>query len=218
MVALKFRARAAGTLTGTNYFAWQARMTEENPLSMHFSPTYERPLECTECKKKIAVHYTEIVNQTITRTCMCEDCPALHRRLRGISSNVERKADEVIADLVCGQCGTTLEMVRTGHPLGCGSCYEVFGDVVLSELVSAHKLPSMRTAYSGRPLHVGRVPGESQQINPSLRLLALNEALSDTLLREDYEQAAWLRDQIKALTENNSQEASEEAKPSHENE
>jgi protein arginine kinase activator len=29
----------------------------------------------------------------------------------------------------------------------------------------------------------------------------LNEALNETLTREDYEQAAWLRDQIKELME-----------------
>ncbi len=40
-----------------------------------------------------------------------------------------------------------------------------------------------------------------QEINPSLRILALNEALNEMLKSEKYEQAAWLRDQIKALTD-----------------
>ncbi len=48
---------------------------------------------------------------------------------------------------------------------------------------------------------MGRAPGEKIEISPSLKLIALNEALSETLSREDYEQAAWLRDQIKKLTE-----------------
>lgn len=166
------------------------------------SPSYDRPIECCECKKKIAVHYTEVVSQNCSRTGMCADCPALLRRLKGISNEpTDRRIEEGGTDLVCGQCGTTLEMVRTGHPLGCGTCYEIFGDIILAELIAAGKLPQQRAGQGGRPLHIGRVPGESQQINPSLRLLGLNEALSDTLLREDYEQAAWLRDQIKAITE-----------------
>lgn len=166
------------------------------------SLSYDRPMECSECKKKIAVHYTEVVNQNCSRTGMCADCPALLRRLKGISNEpTDRRIEEGGTDLVCGQCGTTLEMVRTGHPLGCGTCYEIFGDIILAELLAAGKLPQPRANQGGRPLHIGRVPGESQQINPSLRLLGLNEALSDTLLREDYEQAAWLRDQIKAITE-----------------
>jgi protein arginine kinase activator len=48
-------------------------------------------------------------------------------------------------------------------------------------------------------------------INPSSRLLALNEALKETLSREDYEQAAWLRDQIKALTESEAKDKKNEA-------
>ena len=48
---------------------------------------------------------------------------------------------------------------------------------------------------------MGRTPGQAVAINPSLKLLALHQALNETLSREDYEQAAWLRDQIKALTE-----------------
>ncbi|MBB64423.1 MAG: hypothetical protein CMO81_05110 [Waddliaceae bacterium] len=49
------------------------------------------------------------------------------------------------------------------------------------------------------PVHVGRAPGQSAEMSPTLRLVALNEALKETLSREDYEQAAWLRDQIKEL-------------------
>ena len=59
------------------------------------------------------------------------------------------------------------------------------------------------------PIHIGRAPGESLAISPSSRLLALNEALKETLNREDYEQAAWLRDQIKALTDNEENPATE---------
>ena len=43
----------------------------------------ERPLDCTECKKPIAVLYTEIVGNRMTRTSMCADCPHLERRLYG---------------------------------------------------------------------------------------------------------------------------------------
>ena len=45
----------------------------------------DRPLECSECKKPIAVRYTEIVGDTIIHTSMCADCPELQRRLHGTS-------------------------------------------------------------------------------------------------------------------------------------
>lgn len=164
----------------------------------------ERPLECSECKKPIEVRYTEIVGNSITHTSMCTDCPELQRRLHGLSASEAAAATRgESAGLACGECGTTLAALRVGNPLGCSNCYEVFGDIILSELLNTEKLPQrIANSKKSTPIHIGRAPGETQEINPSLRLLALNEALNETLKREDYEQAAWLRDQIKALTEN----------------
>lgn len=166
--------------------------------------TPERPLECSECKKRISVHYTEIVGDTITVTGMCADCPELQHRLYGTPHHVAAGAPlDGGTGLACGNCGTAFESVKMGNPLGCSECYTVFDDMLLSETLSAGKAPPrLSSVKKGMPLHMGRATGEVQEMSPSLRILALNEALNETLKREDYEQAAWLRDQIKALTEN----------------
>lgn len=163
----------------------------------------ERPLECSECKKPIAVHYTEIIGNSIVTTAMCADCPELQRRLHGIpSGGAGVSHPEAGTGLACGNCGTTLEAIRVGAPLGCSVCYEVFDEVLLQEMLSSEKIPPrLATTKKSVPFHIGRGPGEAQEMNPAVRLLALNDALNETLKREDYEQAAWLRDQIKALTE-----------------
>lgn len=89
-----------------------------------------------------------------------------------------------------------------GASLGCKTCYDVFEDIIFAELQSAKKLPArISLTKKSSPIHIGKSPGESVEINPATRLLALNEALTETLQREDYEQAALLRDQIKELTE-----------------
>lgn len=180
-------------------------MTEKNENHEERFPDSlpDRPLECGECKKPIAICYTEIIGDTITRTSMCADCPELHRRLHRTPRHSAYNLDENAASLACGNCGTTLEALRVGVPLGCSVCYEVFGDILVGEMIASEKIPPrLAGAKKSIPLHIGRAPGETQAINPSLRLLALNEALTETLKKEDYEQAAWLRDQIKALTEN----------------
>lgn len=186
-------------------------MFEKKP-DKHFP---ERPLECSECKKPIAIRYTEIVGDSIIHTSMCADCPELQRRLHGTNPK-ELIANQTgtPAGLECGNCGTTLEEVKRGHRLGCAECYTVFGDVLLNEMQAANRLPPhISLAKKGLPIHIGRSPGEKAAVNPSSRLLALNEALKETLNREDYEQAASLRDQIKALTETeNQQDQSEETK------
>lgn len=174
----------------------------------------DRPLECTECKKPLAVYYTEIVKNTIVHTCMCADCPVLQRKLHG-APHTEQAGGQIegATGLACGNCGTTLDSLRVGTPLGCDLCYEVFDDVLLQEMLAARKIPPrIATIKKSVPVHIGRAPGEIQEISPSLRLLALNEALSEMLKSEDYEQAAWLRDQIKALTEKKEQEHSDEKK------
>lgn len=163
----------------------------------------DRPLECGECKKAIAIRYTEIVGDSMTHTSMCADCPELQLRLHGTHPRdlVANQAG-IIAGLACGNCGVTLEDVKRGHRLGCSGCYTVFEDVLLMEMQENRRFPSRLTPLKkGASLHIGRNPGEKLSISPFSRLLALNEALNETLSREDYEQAARLRDQIKALTE-----------------
>lgn len=162
----------------------------------------EKPLECTgECKRPISYHYTEIVGNTMTHYGMCSECPVLRRRLHGV--NAEGKGTSSLGDagLACGNCGTTLESIKVGTPLGCSNCYEVFDETIIAELQGAGKLPSRITSIKKpQPLHIGRVPGAINELTPSIKLLALNEALNETLKKEDYEQAALLRDQIQALT------------------
>lgn len=169
--------------------------------------TADRPFECGECKKPIAVRYTEIVGDLITHTMMCAECPVLQRKLFGAKHPLPYSLPEGGAGLVCGNCGTTLDSVRMGAPLGCHVCYDIFDEVILIELQTAGKLPlHININKKSAPIHIGRAPGEKPEINPAMRLLALNEALSETLKREDYEQAAWLRDQIKALTDEKGKE------------
>ncbi len=161
----------------------------------------ERPLECSGCKKDIAVRYTEIESGNAHETAMCNDCPELQKRLKGMGHTHIDTGSGVKTGLACGDCGTTLESIRVGHPMGCSHCYEVFGDSIVYELFGLGKLPGNIDIESQmKTLHKGRSPGEIAEVNPSLRLIALNEALDETLKKEDYEQAAMLRDQIKELT------------------
>lgn len=173
---------------------------EFNPKKENVHP--DRPLECSECKNPITVHYSEIEGGKCTNTGMCDSCPQLQKRLKGIPFEEHETASQGGTGLVCGECGTTLESIKVGHLVGCSHCYEVFGDVLINELILAHALfPGIIKQRKSIPMHVGRAPGETQEISPSLKLIALNEALEETLKKEDYEQAAMLRDQIKELTE-----------------
>lgn len=176
----------------------------------------DRPLECSECKRAIKVVYTEIVGDLMTQTSMCAECPELQKRLKGVAHEFKSSnQEEFSAEVVCGNCGTTLEAVKMGSSLGCSNCYTIFGDVLLVELKERNHLPQrLKVTGKSAPIHIGRIPGETLKITPSIRLLALNEALNETLKKEDYEQAAILRDQIRELNESETNhDAKKQRKP-----
>jgi protein arginine kinase activator len=163
----------------------------------------ERPVECSQCKKTAKVLYKEIVGKTTTITEMCADCPILLQKLHG--SAPEKPLDEkeqAATGLYCGNCHTPLEAIKMGNPLGCSQCYTIFGDVLVQELLAENKLPkAMENAKRNQPLHIGKTPDKPVNIPSSNRFSTLNEALNEALQKENYEEAAWLRDQIKKLTE-----------------
>ena len=165
----------------------------------------ERPLECSECKKEIKVHFAEVVGNQVTRTKMCTDCPHLEKHFY---QKTEFK-DQIFSQksgssLTCKGCGTSLESIRMGQPVGCKECYSIFDFSITEELVSLNPFlieKSKDGAPPQKPLHIGRKLGEVKEVTPLSRLVALQEVLTDTLNKEDYEQAAWLRDQIKELSD-----------------
>jgi protein arginine kinase activator len=162
----------------------------------------ERPFECSECKKNIRVRYTEVDGETVTNTAMCADCPELQKRLHGLSKEEIAAISNPGEGLCCGNCGTTLEAIKTGHPLGCSICYEVFQDLIFQNLLKEGRIPQrLMNQKPQETLHIGKYPSSIKQLSPSVKLVALNDALKETLAKEDYEQAALIRDQIKKLTE-----------------
>jgi len=177
----------------------------------------DRPVECSHCKKPIQVIYKEIAASSIVCIEMCSDCPVLQQRLHGQTPTTASREElaETEAGLYCGNCRTSLESVQMGNPLGCGECYSVFSDLLIHELIAANKIPTrIKKEFQlkkTQPLHVGKSPNTSLKIPSSSRLTALNEALNEALKKENYEQAAWIRDQIKNLTKKASDDGKNES-------
>ncbi|MBM3207300.1 MAG: hypothetical protein FJZ57_01665 [Chlamydiae bacterium] len=166
----------------------------------------ERPVECSHCKKVTKICYTQIINDVETSLDMCVDCPILQQRMTGIKVSDKTQPNENEMGLCCGNCGTTLESILTGTPLGCSQCYSIFEEVLINDLLSIEAIPSRLEKRLNRkksqPLHVGKSPSISINIPASSRISTLNEALNEALKKENYEQAAWLRDQIKDIMDN----------------
>lgn len=164
----------------------------------------EKPLECSQCRKKASIVYQEVVDSVTTTYHMCSECPILKQKLEGKKEKPSQGLHVKGEELCCSHCHTTLDSVLLGHPLGCIKCYQVFQDVLAEQLTAAHQIapnikPSQKSKSSS--FHVGKSPETETSEQSSTRLSALNEALNDALNGENYEQAAWLRDQINSLME-----------------
>ena len=82
--------------------------------------------------------------------------------------------------------------------VGCAQCYSDFREPLQAMLSRVH----------GHTQHVGRVPGGADhQLSMKLKLEKLRQELKSAVAQEEYETAASLRDQIRAL---NAQLESEE--------
>lgn len=163
----------------------------------------ERPVECSHCKKPIKVTYKEIVGEISSCLHMCEDCPIMMQRMKGQIKDSKTPSSEKDTGLCCGRCGTTLESIQMGNPLGCSECYAIFDEMIVQEMIEMDMLPSRLSKSpikkKSHPLHIGKSPQTPTVMPVSSKLTALNEALNEALKKENYEQAAWLRDQIKDL-------------------
>lgn len=157
----------------------------------------KKPHTCSACKKPITVHYVKIEKKEPICCGMCADCPQLKQKFSENSSiNAVLYKEKEIA---CGCCHTTWKEVKEKKCVGCEACYVIFDEIICEEWKKIKGIEGLKRKST--PLHVGRRPGDLTEIKDSIKLLALNEALSETLKNENYEQAALIRDQIRALTE-----------------
>lgn len=94
--------------------------------------------------------------------------------------------------VVCPVCHTSLDTFAKTSKFGCGSCYDAF---------ERYLDPVMRRIH-GTTTHTGKIPDRSQNTAiKKRRLTDLKEQINKAIANEDFENAAKLRDEIKALTE-----------------
>jgi protein arginine kinase activator len=159
---------------------------------------------CENCKQKDAtVSFSEVKNHTKIEHRLCEDCaqnyspyiaaPAFSHSLQSILGQfleaVVAKAEQEESKIKCEHCGISYHEFRKQGRLGCEHDYDSFAES-LGKLV--HNL-------QGSDQHTGKKPhvfAESEK--KRVILAALQEQLQIAVAAERYEEAAKIRDQIRA--------------------
>ena len=156
---------------------------------------------CDECEKREATfHYTEIINGVTTELHLCELCakkrgftlPAAFSLADLLGGLVEpEQIPSLETELSCKNCGFTYSNFKNIGLLGCSQCYSSFHKMLEPLLKKIH----------GASKHVGKFPGrrKKEKKEKSSDVQLLREKLKDAVAREEFEEAAKLRDRIKEV-------------------
>ena len=170
---------------------------------------------CDKCKKNEAkIYYTEIINGEKTEQHLCEECAteytsfpmgtafmdqeitlgSLLSTILGNYYNSSNVSDHTEKEIRCEGCGMTYsEFMREGR-FGCAKCYDSFQNILDGSLKN----------IQGSENHTGKKPiGFETKTQKLIKELSevdkLSIRLQDAVEKEEFEEAAKLRDKIRQL-------------------
>jgi protein arginine kinase activator len=170
---------------------------------------------CQTCHEREAVvHLTQLINGQVTTVHLCSRCAAeqgvaqdeppvstpLGSFLAALGPLVPEPdlTEAGLAATICPECGATLADIRASGRLGCATCWITF-DRPLRDLIRR---------LHGSTHHVGEWyedPASAGELGADLRVAhertRLREALREAVAAEAFEDAAALRDKLRALEE-----------------
>jgi protein arginine kinase activator len=167
---------------------------------------------CELCGKHPgSVHFTEIEDAQIVKRFICSQCAqarglldepakpivALQELLAmpALPAAAEPEAPAETRDVTCGGCGLTFALFRKQGRLGCASCYRAF---------EPQLVPLLRKIHA-HVRHAGKSPrAYARKVELRQKVEDLRAELDRAVRGEDYERAADLRDQLRAVEQEQS--------------
>lgn len=162
---------------------------------------------CEKCKvKEATTHIRRVINGVSSEHHFCAACAAqagvdlkspfsmgLNSLLGSVFGEVNRAQTPAMSDEVrCTGCGATYRDIARSGQVGCAQCYETFADQLMPTLQRIH----------GRTRHAGKLPSSAGERAKNLRQIdELQHKLSEAVEKQEYEEAARLRDEIRQLKE-----------------
>lgn len=151
---------------------------------------------CEECGKKDAeVIVTTVVNGQSTTRHLCRECVKKYKAgdiqavLAAMLSAMGQKQQS--PDITCPRCGETYQEFQKTGMLGCPECYQAF----------RKELTPLITRVQGRAQHAGRRPPVSEEEQKRLQMMEeLRTKMEAAVAEENFEEAARLRDELRAMT------------------
>ena len=165
-------------------------------------------MTCQKCNKREAIRHesVRVEDGSWAEVHLCEQCAEKGDTGVFSQASLVQALIESAAQLAgvrpagpakaCPACGITYAEFRARGRLGCPHDYEVF----LPEM-----LPLVERIHHGGAQHVGKSPASTYGRSEADReLIELRRALSEAVQGERYEEAAKIRDRVRALEEGKS--------------
>ncbi len=164
-------------------------------------------MQCDNCHQRpAAIHLTQIVDNSVTKIHLCEECAAekgvhsgatvskypLSSFLASVGKGAAAALPAGAEDHACQFCSATLQDFRKTGRLGCPHCYESF---------SSHLRDLLRRIH-GSSQHTGEAylpPDAADGPDRGRLLVELRQRLHKAVESENFELAAELRDRIRVL-------------------
>ena len=168
---------------------------------------------CQYCNKREAkIHFTEIKDGKQTEMHICESCahgknvalafPSLLSHIVKGGPGAASGTDSEAVPASCPSCGLAYSEFKSKGRLGCGACYDAFAPVLVPLLEKVHGASSHTGHVPDRPSRPEPTPPEpAPETGADNEVGRLEAELQAAIAAEEYERAASLRDQIRALKE-----------------
>ncbi len=158
---------------------------------------------CDKCGKNSATHfYNQTVNGKSVAMNLCSECA---KKLGGFNTitNDPFGLSDLFSGLlfpnsqtterrtvICKKCGKSFDDIMSDGKIGCSECYATFENRLAPTIEKIH----------GNAVHLGKVPRSAgKEVKRKKELNDLKDRLNDAIKKEDFENAALLRDEIKKL-------------------
>lgn len=158
---------------------------------------------CEHCgQKQATVHLTQVIDGEVTKLHLCEDCAKkggfdLAANLSMTDFLLGLDGESVLTtppvgeiQRSCPTCHMRRSDFKKAGQFGCPDCYEAFKE----ELT-----PLLRAMHRGGDRHVGKIPSRmGLKVQATAELAQLERSLQEAVASERFEEAARLRDAVKA--------------------
>ena len=159
-------------------------------------------MKCQKCHNPATLHITEVLGEgQFEELHLCEQCankylyePQQKGALKSLGGEAVSEGEETAAlnQRECPHCGIKFVEFRNTGRLGCPHDYQEFREELTPLLENIH----------GETRHVGKTPRRLPQSKQTQsELMQLRNRLKQAINKEDYEEAAKLRDKIRTLEE-----------------